>query len=128
MQQQDLLETTENFYKALNKVLEGDPDPVIALWSHRDDVTYMSPLGELLVGWAPIEKSWRAQAAQIRGGPISSTDVRVIATSEMGIVVGFERGLIQVDGKPLKVDIRATSTYRLENGRWMMIGHHTDKL
>jgi ketosteroid isomerase-like protein len=33
-----------------------------------------------------------------------------------------------VDGKPQQVSIRATNTFRKENGQWKMIGHHTDLL
>ncbi len=132
MQQLDLenalKEATRGFYAALNQVLAGDPEPMLALWSHADDVTYMSPLGELLVGWAPIERSWRGQAEQIRGGPMVAEDLHVIAGAGLGMVVGFERGSVRIEGKEQWVDIRATSVYRLENARWMMVAHHTDRL
>ncbi len=49
-------------------------------------------------------------------------------SSTLGFVVGFERGTVEINGVSTKVDIRATSLYRLEEGRWKMIGHHTDPL
>jgi len=119
---------TEEFYAALNAVLAGDPQPMFELWSHADDVTYMSPFGELLVGWEPIRDSWQAQADQHLGGSVRPEELQFIAAPTLGFVVGFERGTIEINDPSTPVDIRATSLYRLENDRWAMIGHHTDPL
>jgi ketosteroid isomerase-like protein len=97
-------------------------------WSHADDVTYMSSFGELLVGWAPIQASWEGQAAARLGGRVDGKELRHVASSDLGFVVGFERGGVEVDGVPTAIDIPATSMYRLEGDRWVMVGHHTDPL
>ena len=123
-----LHDATTSFYEALNLVLKGDAEPMLNLWSQAADVTYMSPLGELLIGWAPIEASWRDQAANLRGGPIIPEAVHVIEASEMGIVANFERGSVVINAESVPVDIRATSVYRREGNRWLMVGHHTDRL
>ena len=123
-----LEDATQDFYAALNAMLEGDAAPMLGLWSHADDVTYMSPFGELLVGWESIRDSWQAQADQRLGGRVEAEELRHFASPELGCVVGFERGSVEIDGSTVPVDIRATSTYRVENDRWAMIGHHTDPL
>src|SRR5262245_35687725 len=64
---EDLEKAVEEFYSALNQVLSGSVEPMLSLWSHADDVTYMNPLGGLLVDWPAVEESWRDQAASIRG-------------------------------------------------------------
>ena len=119
---------TQSFYAALNAMLGGDAEPMLALWSHADDVTYMSPFGELLVGWEPIRASWQGQADQRLGGEVLPEELRHFASDTLGFAVGFERGSIEVDGAAVGVDIRATSMYRVEDDRWAMIGHHTDPL
>ncbi|MCW2990778.1 MAG: hypothetical protein JWM73_1372 [Solirubrobacterales bacterium] len=125
----DTLEAaTQDFYAALNSVLAGDAGPMEALWSHADDVTYMSPFGELLVGWEPIRASWQSQADQHLGGNVHPEELRHYESATLGAVVGFERGSIEIDGAAVAVDIRATSIYRVENDRWLMIAHHTDPL
>ena len=116
------------FYTALNAMLGGDVEPMLALWSHEDDVTYMSPFGELLSGWEPIRASWQAQADARLGGSVRAEEVHVTEGDVLGFVVGFERGEVRVDGRPTPVDIRATSLYRREGGGWRMVGHHTDPL
>jgi ketosteroid isomerase-like protein len=123
-----LEEATRGFYDALNAMLAGDAEPMLALWSHADDVTYMSPFGELLNGWEPIRASWQGQADQQLGGRVDPAELRHFSSAELGVAVGFERGSIEIDGAPVEIDIRATSTYRMEAGGWAMIGHHTDPL
>ncbi len=123
-----LEEATEGFYDALNAMLGGDAEPMLELWSHDDDVTYMSPFGELLVGWEPVRESWEAQANQRLGGRVDPEELRHFTSPTLGFVVGFERGSVEIDGSSTPVNIRATSMYRLEDGRWKMIGHHTDPL
>ncbi|HEU5036953.1 MAG TPA: hypothetical protein VFT70_08105 [Nocardioides sp.] len=46
----------------------------------------------------------------------------------LGLVVGFERGEVHVEGRPARVDVRATSLYRREGGGWRVVGHRTDPL
>lgn len=119
---------TQDFYAALNTVLAGDAGAMEALWSHADDVTYMSPFGELLVGWEPIRASWQSQADQLLGGSVHPEELRHYESATLGSVVGFERGSIEIGGAAVAVNIRATSTYRVEDNRWVMIAHHTDPL
>lgn len=123
-----LEEATDRFYHALNALLGGDAAPMVDLWSHADDVTYMSPFGELLTGWEPVRASWESQAGQRLGGEVHAEDVHHLASPTLGFVVGFERGHVEVGGQRTPVDIRATSMYRLEDDRWAMVGHHTDPL
>jgi ketosteroid isomerase-like protein len=123
-----LEEASEGFYHALNATLGGDAGPMLELWSHSEDVTYMSPFGELLVGWEPVRDSWLAQAEQHLAGRVDPEELRHFASPTLGFVVGFERGSVEIDGSSTPVNIRATSMYRLEDGQWKMIGHHTDPL
>lgn len=124
----DLRAASDSFYGALAAILAGDAEPMAAVWSHADDATYMSPFGELLVGWDAIRGSWQSQAEQGLGGEVRPEDLNFFASDSLGCVVGFERGSITVDGEETPVDIRATSLYRLEDGAWKMVGHHTDPL
>ncbi len=123
-----LEQASQSFYDALNAVLVGDVRPMLDVWSHADDVTYMSPFGELLAGWAAVRASWLGQAEAHLGGHVDPEDLRHLGSQDLGVVVGFERGSVEIDGSPTAVDIRATSTYRVEDGRWVMVGHHTDPL
>jgi ketosteroid isomerase-like protein len=118
----------EQFYASLNSMFAGDIDPMLELWSHADDVTYMGPAGGILVGWEAVRKSWEDQAKLKLGGKVEPVDMHVIAGEEIGITVNYERGTNYTNGKLVEVNIRATNVFRRENGKWKMIGHHTDIL
>jgi ketosteroid isomerase-like protein len=62
------------------------------------------------------------------GGHVDPAELRHFSSPELGFVVGFERGEVEIDGTMTPVDIRATSMFRVEDGRWRMISHHTDRL
>jgi len=121
-------EATIRFYSALNTMFKGDASPMIELWSHAPDVTYLGPQGGILIGWDEVRKSWEEQAALKLGGQVNPEDMHITLGNDIGIIQNFERGTVYVDGKPEKVNIRATNIFRLEEGKWKMIGHQTDLL
>ena len=117
----------DQFYVALNALFTGDAEPMKAVWSHKDDITYMGPVGDYRMGWKSVEEEWDAQAAKKLGGKVGPQQVRISAGRDVAVVSCYEVGENQVDGaQPVK--IRCTSIFRKEGGKWKMIGHHTDTL
>ena len=98
-------------------------------WSHADDVTYMGPGGGFQVGWDQVLASWEEQAAMKLGGEVKPEGMRITLGRDIAVVHNYEMGKnIDADGKPQEVSIRATNLFRKEQGKWKMIGHHTDLL
>ena len=54
--------------------------------------------------------------------------MHVVASPQLAVAHYVEKGENVIDGKPQPVSIRTTTTLRKENGKWMVIGHHTDTL
>ena len=106
----------------------GNIEPMKNVWSHADDVTYLGPDGKFIVGWDQVLPEWQNQAARKLGGEIRSEQVQVNIGNDLATVQCREVGENIVNGKPTEVTIRATNTFRKENGQWKMIGHHTDTL
>lgn len=121
----DLRTATETFYSALAEVLVGDATAMLEFWSHEPDVSYIGPMGGLLVGWQDIATAWVEQAEAELGGTVTPSGLHYVAGGPIGVVTGWELGELH-RGVPGPVNLRATSTYRLEDGRIRMIGHHTD--
>jgi ketosteroid isomerase-like protein len=121
-------EAAMQFYSALNTMFKGDVSPMIEVWSHAPDVTYLGPQGGILTGWDQVGKAWEAQAALKLGGQVNPEDMHITVGDKIGITQNYERGTNYVDGKPVTVYIRATNIFRLEEGNWKMISHHTDIL
>ncbi len=120
---------TGQFYDALNAMFTGDLAPMKALWSHADDVTYMGPGGGLQVGWKAVEKILEGHAAMKLGGKVHPEDMHVTVGEDVAVMHSVQSGeLMNVDGKPRKLSLRATSVFRKEGGAWKMVGHHTDLL
>jgi len=117
------------FYAALNTMFTGDVEPMKAVWSHAADVTYMGPGGGFLVGWEAVAPEWEMQASRMLGGRVEASDVHVTVGRDLAVVGTVEVGVNEnAEIGSQSVSIRATNVFRLENGAWKMIGHHTDLL
>ena len=117
----------KGFYSALNTMFTGNIAPMISLWSHGNDVTYLGPDGRFLTGWSSVKGCWNEQAAMKLRGKAASSNFRYFMVPGSGIAVVQDIEEVTTD-KGLKLLMRATNVYRLENGSWKMVSHHTDKL
>ncbi len=110
-------------------MFKGNIEPMKEVWSHADDVTYMGPTGGIKIGWQEVLSDWQSQADMKLGGTVNPQDMKIYVGSNLAITVNYEKGSnINAEGKPQEVSIRATNTFRKEDGKWKMIGHHTDLL
>lgn len=122
-------EAVKRFYVALNAMFTGNLDPMQRIWSHADDVTYMGPAGGYRTGWDQVISDWEAQAAMKLGGRVTPKNMRITLGRDLAVVSNYEIGENSgPDGMPQEVRIRATNLFRKEDGKWKMIGHHTDLL
>lgn len=124
-----VLAANDGFYAALNTMFTGDAGPMLAVWSHEDDVTYMGPTGDYDRGWDAVQENWEAQAALKLGGRVEPADISVIRGEDVAVISNYEEGEnTNADGEVVKVKLRGTNIYRKEDGAWKMVGHHTDTL
>lgn len=121
-------EAATAFYGALNRMFRGDVAAMEHVWSHGDDVTYMGPGGDYLVGWKQIWPVWQQQGAMKLGGRVDPRHSRFTAGKDLAVMSTVEVGQNVVKGKPQQVVIRVTNVFRKEGSAWKMIGHHTDLL
>ena len=127
--EKEVLAANDQFYTALNMLFTGELAPMNAIWSHANDVTYMSPVGGFQVGWDAVRKDWETQAALKLGGKLVASEMQVTAGRDIAAVSDIEKGEnLNVKGEIQKVSIRATNIFRKEDGQWKMIGHHVDLL
>lgn len=125
----DLTQAVAQFYTALNRLFTGELAPMVDVWSHADDVTYMGPTGGYQKGWAAILEVWKEQAAKKLGGKITATQMQVTEGQDIAVTSNYEQGENKNAAIGTQsVSIRVTNIFRKENGVWKMIGHHTDLL
>jgi len=127
--EKEVKEAVSQFYVALNKMFKGNVEPMKEVWSHAGDVTYMGPTGGIKVGWQQVLADWEAQAAMNPGGTVLPDNMTITVGKDIAVTSNYEKGSnVNADGKPQEVSIRATNTFRKEDGKWKMIGHHTNLL
>ena len=119
----------DQWFVALNSMLNGDPKPFAELYSHGEDVTYMGAEGTYTVGWEATYADWKAQADKSTGGEIKGTDIHVLIHGDMAVAQHLTQGWVRMPGgEMMETSARETSVFRLEDGVWKMIAHHADSL
>jgi len=127
--EQAVVAATQRFYEALNSMLAGDPEPLVGIYSHADDVNYLPAEGGILHGWQQVYADWSRQAAASRGGSVEPGPVTVVIGSDLAISLAETKGELKLpDGSVVATLVRESSTFRREDGEWKMISHHADDL
>ena len=123
----EIRQASEQFYAALNRAINGDPGPMMEVWSHGSDVTAMHPLGGRETGWEEVRASWEQVAQGFSDGQVSIEDLVVVPLSDDVVyTLGTEHGQAKLGDETVGVDWRATNIYQHEGGEWKMVHHHAE--
>ncbi len=123
----EIRQASEQFYAALNREINGDPGPMMEVWSHGSGVSTMHPLGGVNLGWEAVRAGWEQAAQAISDGQVSLEDLVVVPLADdVAYTVGTEHGQAKIGGDTVDVDWRVTNIYRREGGEWKIVHHHTD--
>jgi ketosteroid isomerase-like protein len=127
--QKSVRQAVAGFYSALDAMFSGNLEPMKKVWSHSENITYMGPDGGYEIGWQQALGSWQKQAAMKLGGKVEPAKIHIIMGREIAVVDNYEQGInSNAAGKQQRLLLRATSVFRKEDGKWKMVGHHTDTL
>ena len=119
----------DQWFVALNAMLNGDPKPFAEIYSHSDDVTYMGAEGTYRVGWEATYADWKAQAEKSTGGEVKGVSIHIVVHGDMAVAQHLTQGRVRKpDGAMTDTSARETSVFRAEDGVWKMIAHHADGL
>ena len=123
----EIRQTSEQFYAALNRTINGDSGSMMEVWSHGSDVTALHPLGGRETGWREVRASWEQVAQEFSDGQVSIEGLVVVPLSdEVAYTLGTEQGQATLGDERVGIDWRVTNIYRREEGEWKMVHHHTD--
>jgi len=117
---------SKQFYAGLNRMLNGDADPLAEIWSHSAAVTALHPIGGRQVGWDAVRASFEQVAQLASGGKVELKDQLIRVVGDMAFEAGVEYGQLKLAGQPVTIEHRVTNIYQREAGVWKMIHHHTD--
>jgi ketosteroid isomerase-like protein len=125
--EKDVRKANDGFYMALNQMFTGNTVPMENVWSHGGDVTLEGPFGGRLEGFEAVMDEFRKESRMRLAGHVEAQNVAVHTGSDLGYVLCDEVGRnMSVGGQAVVVKHRATNIFRLENGLWKMVHHHTD--
>src|SRR5919112_4460701 len=115
----EIRQASEQFYAALNREINGDPGPMMEVWSHGPDVTALHPLGGRETGWEEVRANWEQVAQGFSEGEVSIEDLVVVPLSDdVAYTLGHEQGQATLADETVSIDWRGTNIYRRGEGGW----------
>ncbi len=124
--EKDVRKASEQFYAAVNRMLNGDAAPMADIWSHSADVTTMHPIGGREIGWDQVRGSWEQVARFASEGQAKLGDQIIQVAGDVAYELGVEQAQFKLAGKQVAIQQRVTNIYRRETGAWKIFHHHTD--
>src|SRR5215210_871295 len=121
----------EQYQLALDEFMKGNPKPVQALFSHRDDASLANPYGPPVRGWEEIAKTTEHAASLRRDGRATGFEiVAKNATPELAYVVQIEHleSKVGLREEITPYALRATMIFRPEDGAWKVVHRHADPI
>jgi ketosteroid isomerase-like protein len=129
--QPDLAQAIEQDHRAVDALVNGDPQPKKRLFSERPDVTLANPLGPATRGRRSIEETLDGVAGRMRDGELHGFElVTAYATPDLAYVHGIERTRARVGGSDEleSFALRVTTIWRREAGEWKIALRHADPI
>lgn len=122
----EVRKASKQFYAGLNRMLNGDADPLAEIWSHSAAVTAMHPIGGRQVGWDEVSASFERVAQLATDGKVELKDQLIRVVGDVAFEAGVEHGRLKLAARPVTIEHRVTNIYQREAGAWKMTHHHTD--
>jgi hypothetical protein len=113
--------------RALERQVEGDSGPYIALWSQKDPVMVMGAEGGCDRGWAKASAGIDVASRMIAGGTRTIESLATIVGDDAAVTVDFEHVVIETPQVTLRKTLRCTHGYRVEDGQWKIFLRHADE-
>jgi ketosteroid isomerase-like protein len=121
----------EASHRALASIINGDQSGYLALFSEAEDISLGNPFGPFGRGRKAVEERLAIAASKYRDGRNANVELIAQYVSESLVCVAeVESGEARVGGaeEMVKVSIRVTSVFRLEDGNWKLVHRHADPL
>jgi len=68
MAELDIDQAIDQFYQAANEFRKGNPEPLLKMWSRREDVSVANPYGPAVRGWKNVVETVERAASLYREG------------------------------------------------------------
>jgi ketosteroid isomerase-like protein len=115
-------------FKAEQALINGDPEPRLAMTSTQDPVTVFGAKVPVRRGWDDVSGTIRWLASRWSNGTEYRFElVTAGASGDLAYVVGFEHIANSVSDVPVEpYTLRVTHIFRRENCEWKIAHRHAD--
>ena len=127
----DLESVLEQYRRAVEAVIKGDPAPQERLWSRSDEVTLANPLGPPARGWAEVSDALRRAASELSDGEgLELERISGYSGDDLAYTLEIERMRVKVGGASEAVpsSLRVTTIFRREGDGWKILHRHADPI
>jgi len=124
--EEEVRKASNQFYAALNKMVNGNSQPLSDVWSHNPAVTTMHPIGGRQVGWKDVWATWDQTAQVASEGQVKLQDQFIRVAGDMAYEIGVESAGFNLAGQKVTDQVRVTNIYQKEGGTWKIVHHHSD--
>jgi ketosteroid isomerase-like protein len=116
--------------RAIERFVNGDPDPYKLLWSHADDVTIFGGWGAYEQGWDAVSRRLDWAASRFGKGHVEIGNLAAGSSGDLAYSIDIERNIAVVDGAPRsETALRVTHICRRAGGEgWRILHRHADRL
>ena len=129
MSASDLAQVIEEYHRALEAFVKGDPEPNKKLFSRGDEVTLANPLGPPARGWNQVETTLDRAASLLREGEAMRFErISEYATADLAYILEIERTRAKAAGadEMSPISLRVTTIFRREDDGWRIVHRHAD--
>jgi ketosteroid isomerase-like protein len=128
---EDLNQLIERYHGALSEFMTGNPQPAVAFFSRRDDITLANPFDPIARGPNQVRLAADRAAMNYRGGrAISFEPFATCVTHDLAYLVEVERYEAKVGGRDdlTPFALRVTSIFSREADGWKLLHRHADPI
>jgi len=127
----DIAQVIERSHSAWHAFANGDPGPIKALYARSEDVLLANPYGGVKRGWAAVSETLDSASSNFRDGkPVRFEEVSRYSSADLVTLFEQEHWEMKVGARTelTPIDLRVTTTFRLDDGEWQIVSRHADNL
>jgi ketosteroid isomerase-like protein len=127
----DIEAVIEQSHSAWDAFAIGDPAPIKALYARSEDVLLANPYGGVKRGWTAVSEALGLASSNFRDGErVRFEEVSRYSSADLVALFELEHWKTKVGDRNelAPLDLRVTTTFRLDGGEWKIVSRHADNL
>ncbi len=127
----ELEDVIREYHAGAGDFARGNPEPIKALFSHREDVTLANPFGPAVRGWSSVSERLDYASSRMSDGEVSDVQTLAMYVSDdlaCGLEIERWRSRIGDREEVTAFELRVTTTFRREDETWKIVHRHADPI